>query len=70
MEAKRRQTLLAVPIATKSSPAQFRLCKRTICVELMWLTERLTPDFKKIADFRKDNGPAIRNVCRQFILKT
>jgi transposase len=36
-------------------------------VELMWLTGRLTPDFKTIADFRKDNGPAIRNVCRQFI---
>ena len=33
-------------------------------VELMWLTGRLTPDFKTIADFRKDNGKAIRNVCR------
>jgi hypothetical protein len=37
-------------------------------VELMWLTNRLTPDFKTIADFRKDNGPAIRNVCRRFVL--
>jgi transposase len=37
-------------------------------VELMWLTGRLTPDFKTIADFRKDNGRAIRNVCRQFIV--
>jgi transposase len=37
-------------------------------VELMWLTERLTPDFKTIANFRKDNGEAIRNVCRQFIV--
>src|SRR6476646_2577357 len=37
-------------------------------VELMWLTGRLTPDFKTIADFRKDNGPAIRNVCRQFVV--
>jgi transposase len=37
-------------------------------VELMWLTGRLTPDFKTIANFRKDNGKAIRNVCRQFIL--
>jgi transposase len=37
-------------------------------VELMWLTGRLMPDFKTIADFRKDNGPAIRNVCRQFIV--
>lgn len=37
-------------------------------VELMWLTGRLTPDFKTIADFRKDNGKAIRRVCRQFVL--
>src|ERR1700674_3314815 len=37
-------------------------------VELMWLTERLRPDFKTIANFRKDNGPAIRKVCRQFIV--
>jgi transposase len=36
-------------------------------VELMWLTQRLAPDFKTIADFRKDNGPAIRATCRQFI---
>jgi len=35
-------------------------------VELMWLTERLTPDFKTIADFRKDNGAAIRGACREF----
>lgn len=37
-------------------------------VELMWLLERLAPDFKTIADFRRDNGPAIRNVCRQFVV--
>lgn len=37
-------------------------------VELMWLTERLTPDHKTIADFRKDNGKAIRKVCREFIV--
>src|SRR6202140_329421 len=37
-------------------------------VELMWLTGRLTPDFKTIANFRKDNGPAIRGACRQFIV--
>jgi transposase len=37
-------------------------------VELMWLAGRLTPDFKTIADFRRDNGTAIRNVCRQFIV--
>jgi transposase len=36
-------------------------------VEMMWLTGRLTPDFKTIADFRKDNGLAIRATCRQFI---
>jgi transposase len=37
-------------------------------VELMWLTERLTPDFKTIARFRQENGKAIRSVCRQFIV--
>ena len=37
-------------------------------VELMWLTGRLAPDFKTIADFRHDNGPGIRNVCRQFVM--
>jgi transposase len=37
-------------------------------VELMWLTGRLAPDFKTIADFRKDNGTAIRLVCREFVL--
>jgi len=37
-------------------------------VELMWLTGRLAPDFKTIADFRKDNGEAIRLVCREFVL--
>ena len=36
-------------------------------IELMWLTGRLMPDFKTIADFRRDNGPAIRAVCRQFV---
>jgi transposase len=37
-------------------------------IELMWLTGRLMPDFKTIANFRKDNGRAIRRVCRQFIV--
>lgn len=37
-------------------------------VELMWLTGRLAPDFKTIADFRKDNGDAIRLVCREFVV--
>jgi transposase len=37
-------------------------------VELMWLTGRLAPDFKTIANFRKDNGEAIRLVCREFVM--
>jgi transposase len=37
-------------------------------VELMWLTGRLAPDHKTIADFRRDNGPAIRKVCSRFVL--
>ena len=36
-------------------------------VELMWLTGRLAPDFKTIADFRRDNGAGIRNVCGRFV---
>ena len=36
-------------------------------VELMWLTGRLAPDFKTIADFRHDNGEGIGNVCRRFV---
>jgi transposase len=34
----------------------------------MWLTGRLAPDFKTIADFRRDNGKGICNVCRRFML--
>ncbi len=37
-------------------------------VELMWLTGRLAPDHKTIADFRRDNGPSIRKVCSRFVL--
>ena len=37
-------------------------------LELMWLSGRLMPDFKTLANFRKDNDLAIRNVCRQFIV--
>jgi len=37
-------------------------------VELMWLTERLSPDHKTISDFRKDNSKAIRGVCREFVV--
>jgi transposase len=42
-----------------------RECQRNI--ELVWLTGQLAPDFKTIADFRKDNGKAIREVCRSFV---
>jgi transposase len=34
----------------------------------MWLLNRLVPDFKMIADFRKDNGEAIKAVCRKFMM--
>ena len=40
----------------ESSPRLERETARN--VEMMWLTGRLTPDFRTIADFRKDNGPA------------
>jgi transposase len=36
-------------------------------LEVMWLTGRLVPDHKTVADFRKDNGPAIKKVCAQFV---
>lgn len=37
-------------------------------VELMWLLGHLAPDFKTIADFRKNNAKAIRLVCREFVM--
>jgi transposase/uncharacterized small protein (DUF1192 family) len=43
-----------------------RECQRNL--ELIWLTGKLAPDFKTIADFRKDFGEAIRNVCREFVV--
>jgi len=49
----------------QSSRRLERECQRN--VELMWLTGRLAPDFKTIADFRRDNGTGIRNVCRRFV---
>ena len=49
----------------QSSRRLERECQRNI--ELIWLTDRLAPDFKTIADFRKDNGEAIRKVCREFV---
>jgi transposase len=42
-----------------------RECQRNI--EMIWLTEQLAPDFKTIADFPKDNGKAIRKMCREFV---
>ena len=48
-----------------SSRRPERECQRN--VELMRLTGRLAPDFRTIADFRHDSGPAIRNVCRRFV---
>src|SRR6478735_5409566 len=36
-------------------------------LEVIWLLRRLAPDDKTIADFRKDNGPAIKKVCAQFV---
>lgn len=49
----------------QSSRRLERECQRN--VELMWLTGRLAPDFKTIADFRRDNGTGIRSVCRRFV---
>jgi len=37
-------------------------------LEVIWLLRKLRPDFKTIADFRKDNGPGIKRVCREFTL--
>src|ERR1017187_7445397 len=50
----------------QSSRRLERECQRNI--ELVWLTGRLMPDFKTIADFRKNNGEAIRRVYREFVL--
>ncbi|MBB3182234.1 IS1182 family transposase [Variovorax sp. Sphag1AA] len=50
----------------QSSRRLERECQRNL--ELMWLTGRLAPDFKTIADFRRDSGKGIRNVCRRFIV--
>lgn len=50
----------------RSSRRLERECSRN--VEVMWLLRRLAPDFKTIADFRRDNGTAIVGVCRVFVL--
>ncbi|CAB3805007.1 IS1182 family transposase [Paraburkholderia fynbosensis] len=49
----------------QSSRRLERECQRN--VEVMWLTGRLAPDFKTIAEFRRSNGEGIRNVCRRFV---
>jgi transposase len=51
---------------TRSSRLLERDCSRNL--ELIWLMRKLRPDFKTIADFRKDNTDAIKQVCRQFTL--
>jgi transposase len=49
-------------------PSSRRLeCEAGRNVELMWLTGRLVPDHKTIAEFRRQNGPAIRRTCAQFV---
>ena len=50
---------------TRSSRRLERECERNI--EVLWLMNRLRPDFKTIADFRRDNGTAIGKVCRYFV---
>jgi transposase len=51
--------------AIRSSRALEREANRNL--EVIWLLKRLAPDFKTIADFRKINGKAIRNLCREFV---
>ena len=50
----------------RSSRKLERECARNL--ELIWLMRKLRPDFKTIADFRKDNGKAVKAVCREFTL--
>jgi transposase len=49
----------------QSSRRLEREAKRNL--EVIWLVRRLMPDDKTIADFRKDNGPAIKRVCARFV---
>jgi len=51
---------------TRSSRRLEKAC--TCNVELIWLLKRLTPDFKTISDFRKENADALRKVFREFTL--
>lgn len=49
-------------------PSSRRLeCEAARNVEVMWLTGRLVPDHTSIADFRRQNGPAIRKTCAKFV---
>jgi transposase len=56
---------MAISIAFRRTRRLERECQRNL--ELIWLTGQLAPDFKTIADFRKDNSKAIREVCRAFV---
>lgn len=51
---------------TSSTRRLEKECHRNL--EVLWLMKQLAPDFKTIADFRKDNGDAVKTVCRQFIV--
>lgn len=67
----RPQTLLKLYIygylnQVRSSRKLERECQRN--VELMWLLQKLSPDFKTIADFRKANGVALKQACRAFVV--
>jgi len=57
--------LYGYPNRVQSSRRLEREAKRN--VEVMWLTGRRAPNFKTIADFRKDNGLAIQSVCAKFV---
>lgn len=59
-------TVIDLPQRIQSSRRLERETQRNI--ELMWLLGRFSPDFKTIADFQRDNGTGIRNVCRQFVV--
>jgi transposase len=50
----------------RSSRRLERECSRNL--EVMWLPHRLAPDFKTIADFRRDNGAAVVGACQAFVL--
>ena len=50
-------------------PSSWRLeCETQRNIEVMWLIGCLAPDHKTIANFRRDNGPAIQAACREFVV--